>query len=87
MTALLVPYRSLSDMLVIRALSHQKICCVIAFLPSNSVRLLETMQNLMRRGELLDPSRSNDEERATIEREKPLREQLIGKMPKQSQEK
>ena len=47
----------------------------------------ESLLNLMRRGELLEPSRSNDEERAAIEREKPLREQLIGKMPKQSQEK
>jgi hypothetical protein len=48
---------------------------------------METMHSLMRRGELLEPSRSNEEEVAAIERERPLREKLILKMPQQNQEK
>jgi hypothetical protein len=42
------------------------------------------MLNLMRRGELLEPSRSNEEEVAAIERERPLREKLLLKMPQES---
>jgi hypothetical protein len=35
------------------------------------------MHNLMRRGEILEPSRSNDEEKAAIERDRPNREILM----------